>query len=312
MKKIKILFITDPWSTLHHDNDSSLRIMTECHALGAQVFWCSHHDISIIKSKTMLNARIWNGSPLSSEPGSLKELSFFGQIHYRVDPPVDEKYLHPLLMLRAGASRSTEFVNPIDTLLTTSEKLVGIQNPKTVPGSLVSANVDLLIQGVEQFKDAVIKPLNGAQSKGVHLFRSGEISPAVIRTQLLHLTQGQTLPVVVQKFMPEIEKGETRLWFVDLKLVAYARKKPATHSPIIDMDRGSTLEPHRLTAAEKRMVTPIRKTLDQLGVRLAAVDLIGSKITDFNITSPGLVAQIEKCTGIDLAAKIAKKLVKIR
>lgn len=133
-----------------------------------------------------------------------------------------------------------------------------------------------------------------------------------MRTQLLHLTRGETSPLVVQKFMPEIATGETRLWFVDTRLLAYAKKRPAAHSPIIDMDRGSTLEAHELSATEKKMLGPIQKILRELKVRLAAVDLIGAKITDFNVTSPGLIVQIEKCTGIDLAAQIAKNLVRSR
>lgn len=309
-KKPNLLFITDPWSTLDHEKDSSLRIMAECAKLGASVYWCSHHDVSLIKGKAVIKAQRYLEVSCSLQSAAQKELGFFDQVHYRVDPPVNEKYLHPLLMLKAASEKKTEFVNPIAAILTSSEKLFGIQNQKLVPATVVSANVETLAQAIEKLQDAVVKPLNGAQSKGVQVYRAGKWSSAQIRTQLVHLTLGETLPLVVQKFMPEIEDGETRLWFVDSKLVAYAKKKPSAQSPIIDMDRGSTLETHRLTAAEKKALPALKKILEQNRVRLAAVDLIGAKLTDFNVTSPGLVVQIEKCTGIKLGSLIAKKLLK--
>jgi hypothetical protein len=44
-------------------------------------------------------------------------------------------------------------------------------------------------------------------------------------------------------------------------------------------------------------------------IRLAAVDWIAGKITDFNITSPGLIVAMEKLLQRDLASQIVRRLL---
>jgi glutathione synthase/RimK-type ligase-like ATP-grasp enzyme len=76
------------------------------------------------------------------------------------------------------------------------------------------------------------------------------------------------------------------------------------------MDQGSRLAATELTRAERRAAAKIGSRLRQLRARLAAVDLIEAQVTDFNITSPGLIVQMERVLGENLAKPIVRALVR--
>lgn len=46
-KNLRILWVTDPWDTLDHSNDTTLRIAQECVEQGAQCFWAEPAGITL-------------------------------------------------------------------------------------------------------------------------------------------------------------------------------------------------------------------------------------------------------------------------
>jgi hypothetical protein len=78
---------------------------------------------------------------------------------------------------------------------------------------------------------------------------------------------------------------------------------------VINMDRGGSLARTTLSREEKAGANKIGALLRKRRIRLAAVDWISGKITDFNITSPGLIVAMEKLLQRDLAAGIVRRLM---
>ena len=157
----------------------------------------------------------------------------------------------------------------------------------------------------------VLKPLHQAQSKGIELLDwQTEAGINRARGSLQAATDGFARPVILQRYLSGIAQGEQRLWFVDGKLLACARKLPLPRDFLIDMDRGSRLAPTELNAAEHKAAPLISRHLISRKIRLAAVDLIEGYITDFNFTSPGLIVQMEGILGENLARPIIQALMK--
>ena len=77
----------------------------------------------------------------------------------------------------------------------------------------------------------------------------------------------------------------------------------------VNIDQGSRVIPWTLTPREKRTAARLSKHLRSRRIRLAAVDLIDARVTDLNFTSPGLIVQMEKVTGLPLAETIVKRLL---
>lgn len=319
----KILWITDPWETLDHPRDTTLRLAEECLKLGLRPYWCDVRSIRLYGRQPQLDAQeilaiAPERSRKSFQLGPLKNCSptEFQSLHYRTDPPVNEAYLHPLLILALAlrAPKAPELVNPLSILLSSNEKMEGAaleqgSQSKMTPPGLVSSQWEALEAFGKSEGRTVLKPLHEAQSHGVELLDWRNTDAIQNSKSLLtRATQGFTLPVLLQKYLPGISEGETRLWFVDGKFLAAVQKFPLTGDFRINMDRGSELKTARLSSRERSIATKIGTHLKKRQIRLAAVDLIEGMVTDFNFTSPGLIPQMESVLGENLARIVVKAL----
>ena len=309
-KKIKrFLWITDPWSTLDHKNDTTLRLAEESIREGHQSYWCDYKSIYLDSTGTHLSARpVMRGSKL----GKLELYSplFFDFIHYRVDPPVDLNYLSPLKLLNLEIEKSnektkTQVVNSATLLQNANEKLESQLIPDLAPRTVVSSSLKVLEAFGKSEKKVILKPLHDAQSRGIELLQWTSPSEIKRSKKLIHsATSNFKTPILLQEYLPGIKEGEVRLWFVDGELIGFVRKHPLPKTFKVDIDRGSMVTATSLSTREKRVVLKIGKHLKKKKIRMAAVDLIDEKVTDLNFTSPGLIVQMEKVLKTNLAKRI--------
>lgn len=319
-----LLWITDPWESLDHPRDTTLRLMQECATLGIPSFWADVTTVRWSQEGTFLEVlEVPRIDALCSQcfsaflPQGLLRPSDFRIVLYRPDPPVDLAYLHPLQMIvasietqqRAGGDRATELVNPAKVLLARGEKTEGAFAGQLMPPSIVASRFEVLERFGREQGRTVLKPLHQAQSKGVQLLDwSTEASRAACEHAIRLMTEGFRRPVLLQRYLPEVLDGETRIWLVDGEVLGAARKKPAQGTFRIDMDKGGRLERHALTAQEQQIAKQIGAHLKQQEIRLAAVDVIAGWVTDFNFTSPGLLPAMEVLEGKNLAREVIRAL----
>jgi glutathione synthase len=157
----------------------------------------------------------------------------------------------------------------------------------------------------------VLKPLGSAQSRGVQLLAfetPAEVERA--RQEIEALSCGFSRPVLLQRFLPEVHDGEKRLWFVDGELLAQVKKRPPAGTFVIDMDKGAACLACDLSLGEKRLASAVGEAFRAGGVRLAAVDLIAGHVTDWNLTSPGMLPIMERVLDRNLAATVLRSLAR--
>ena len=195
-------------------------------------------------------------------------------------------------------------INSIETLFSANEKMEGLALHKLFPMSVVSSEHEHLMRFCQREGTTVLKPLFQAQSKGVKVLDSKKLTTREIEGYLRSETQNFQVPVILQRFLPGILKGEQRLWYVRGQLVGLARKRPKSGQAVINMDEGGTLVTTTLNVRETKAAKQIGAYLKKQKIDWAAVDLIDGYVTDFNFTSPGLIPLMEKVTGKNLAAKI--------
>jgi glutathione synthase len=237
--------------------------------------------------------------------------SEFRSLQYRTDPPVDLRYLQPLQLLTLGLGSRSRIVNPPAVLTLSNEKLEAAWLGDLMPPGVVASQWEPIDRFGTVEGKAVLKPLHLAQSLGVELLDwEAPGGAARARELVAKATEGFTRPILVQRFLPGIQDGEQRLWFLDGKLLAFIRKLPKEGDFRVNMDQGSRLAKTSLNAAEKKAATKISARLKAQKIRLAAVDLIEGKVTDFNFTSPGLIVQMEKALNENLAKPIVKALLR--
>lgn len=324
MKKPRpILWITDPWNTLDHPRETTLRLIEESLHMGIPAYWADVRTVRLENGRIQLDCQqvlevLPGRGPRAFQlsPTRVMLPEDFSSIQFRPDPPVDFSYIHPLQLLwlavrKRERKNQPEIVNPPQVLLCANEKLESIWFPELMPPSVVASEWETLARFGRKTGRTVLKPLHQAQSKGVELIDWSDDSAEAesrARELLTQATQDFRQPVLLQKYLRGIEQGEQRLWYLDGKLLAVVRKKPKAGEFRINIDQGASIEETRLSAREKKAHLRISRHLRSLNVRLAAVDLIEGCITDFNITSPGLLVQMEALLNRNLARVIVKKL----
>jgi glutathione synthase len=310
-----LLWITDPWDTLDHARDTTLRLMEECGRLGIPCSWADVKSIRWENGAARVDARLLAGVKPGRGPRAFQfrdrrgaPLRDFSRAIYRTDPPVDLAYIHPLQLL---ALSGVEVVNPLRALLLHNEKLEGAFLGDLMPATCAASSWDALERFGRAEGRAVLKPFHQAQSKGVELldFRS-PAKRAAAKRACARTSAGFTTPVILQRYLPGILEGEQRLWFLNGRLLAVAKKVPAHGSFRIDMDRGGSLAASTLNARERRAATQVGKRLRELQCRMAAVDLIEGKVTDFNLTSPGLLTPMEALLRENLSRPVVESLIR--
>lgn len=291
-KPPRSLWVLDPWEQLRIEADTSVLLMNEALRQGWTVY--SAPDREIYRDNRGLFARGRRyGEPITpaaaAQPAAGEELDLekFDLVIIRKDPPFDGTYLS-LLLLLAGLRRP-RVVNPPRTLLLCNEKLSIFFFPDYIPPTLVTGSPDRIRDFIRRTGGAaVLKPLFSCSGRGVHLLRSGE--PGLEDT-VAAATDGGRRAVMLQRYLPAVTGGETRVFLLADRILSVMKKVPAPGSFKANFDSGARGEPHRLTGREREICFRVGKFCRRRGIALAALDLIDGRLSEFNITSPGLLVE---------------------
>ncbi len=306
-----LLWITDPWDTLDRGQDTTLRLGAEALNRGVPSYWSSPEQL-LDAPRGVLKVASFDSV------GNAPEYQFFPaphfhQIHYRVDPPVDDQYRKFLdRMLDQGVS-ATQILNPLTLITSQSEKLPPFDLLDLAPTHRViesSNDARSAYSFVRSMDSWVSKPMNLAQSMGVKHWPKPHSEEAFL--SILNLeTENFNRPLLIEEYLPGIQTGEVRLWFAMGEFIGALKKYPLAGDFRVLIDQGSRIEAHLLLPNESSVATRVGASLKRQKIALAAVDLIDGKISDYNITSPGLLVQLERVHGnVNFAGKIVDLLLK--
>ncbi|NDF15358.1 hypothetical protein EB061_08565 [bacterium] len=304
-----LLWITDPWSTLDTEKDTTLRLAQEANFRGIASWWSSS-DLVLGAKKKLLRVIPIERAPDTDFAIDLDPAEF-SQIHFRVDPPVDDSYRKLIADIVGRGAKPDQILNPPGIIGTQTEKL---PPPELLDLSPAHHRIDsvndmkLAYTAAARWESFVTKPMNLAQSVGVKRWpAAGTLSQfiAIMEEEVSRFG----FPLLVEEFLPGIAAGETRLWFAMGQLIGALRKHPVPGDFRVLIDSGSRIEAHNPTLPEQEAARRIGLALRRQKVALAAVDLIDGRICDYNITSPGLLVQLEEVHQKNLAREVIEKLI---
>jgi glutathione synthase len=234
------------------------------------------------------------------------------------DQPLDRFDLIWLVGLGARASfldrmqlllavEPVRFVNRPAALLTQHAKYLLPTGPlaRHHPETYASRDPTWLRGVVARGGDWIVKP--PAASFGRDVFRVNAADPnlAIILDSLTgHDGSSYCL---LQRYIGEIEQGETRVLLAAGKVIAAYKRRPGTgHRANLSGD--GRAETTTLTGEEATLARAVAKQLQDHGVDFVAVDLAYPWIVEFNIANPGGLGTIERLTGIDHAPDVVTAL----
>ena len=111
-------------------------------------------------------------------------------------------------------------------------------------------------------------------------------------------------PLIVQRYLPEVRKGDKRIILVDGVAVGAINRVPAAGEARSNMHAGGKPEATELTAREKEICETIGPELKARGLIFVGIDVIGDYLTEINVTSPTGIWEVKRFGGPDIAALV--------
>ena len=307
----------DPISAINIKKDTSFAMLMAAQSRGYELSYLEMADLYLEKGKPMCSSRslkVERDAQGWYELGERQEHSLgdFNVILMRKDPPFDSEFLYATQVLSLAQDAGALVVNNPQALRDYNEKLFTSYFPEHIPDTLVSNNQAIIRAFHAKHQDIICKPLDGMG--GASIFRvkpDGNNLGVIIET----LTQLGTRYMMVQEYLPEIKDGDKRVLIVDGEVMPYCLARlPTKGETRGNLAAGGTGRPQPISESDRALAEAIAPTLKENNILFVGLDVIGSKITEINITSPTCVREIEAAYDISIMGAlfdaIEKRLTK--
>ena len=192
---------------------------------------------------------------------------------------------------RLAAARGVIVLNDAEGLAMAQNKLYFQDFPASVrPATLISKSIEEIRAFIDgQKKGAIVKPLQGSGGKNV--FKIGSPKDANLN-QIFEAVSGEGY-LIAQDFIPEASEGDVRFFLMnglplqrDGKYAAF-RRVPAKGEIRSNVHVGGGPEPVTVTDTMLAIAETVRPKLVADGMFLVGLDIVGDKILEINVFSPG-------------------------
>ena len=308
---LKVAIQMDPIELVDIDADSTFRLAEEAQIRGHELFYYTPNKLilenGIVFAKgSKLKVKRVKGDHFALEKEILVNLNDFDVVWLRQDPPFDMGYITYTHMLdRLGFN--TLVVNDPFWVRNYPEKLLVLNFPDLTPPTVIARDITALKEFKEKHKDIIIKPLYGNGGAGV--FRLGPDDKNI--SSLHELFSGiNNEPLIAQKFLPDVSKGDKRVILVDGKPVGAINRVPAKGETRSNMHVGGRPEKIELSQRDLEICARIGPLLKEKGQIFVGIDVIGNWLTEINVTSPTGIQELERFNKENIAELIWEAIEK--
>jgi glutathione synthase len=295
----------DPIHTININADSTFALGLEAQSRGHKLW---HYEP---KELSMRDGRVYaRGRPMTlrretgnhSSLGSMEkiDLASVDVVLMRQDPPFDMGYITATHMLEAIHPK-TLVVNDPAEVRNAPEKLFATRFEGLLPPTLISRDPEEIKSFRKEFGDIIVKPLFGNGGAGVFRIREGDENLASL---LEMFGQMNREPVIVQKYLADVRKGDKRIILIDGVAAGAINRVPAEGEARSNMHVGGRPEKTALTKREQEICDAIGPELKKRGLIFVGIDVIGDYLTEINVTSPTGIQEIDRFDGTNLAALV--------
>ncbi|HEY8215086.1 MAG TPA: glutathione synthase, partial [Methylocystis sp.] len=225
------------------------------------------------------------------------ELGAMDVVLLRQDPPFDLAYITSTHFLERLAPR-TLVVNDPAHVRNAPEKIFVMAFADLMPPTLITRDR----AAIERFRakhDAIVmKPLYG--HGGAAVFKVTRRDPNFGSLFDMFATTFRE-PWVVQRFLPEIVKGDKRILLIDGEAMGALNRIPADDDIRSNLVRGGAPAASELDAREKEICARLGPELKRRGLIFVGIDVIDGWLTEINVTSPTGLRALKRVGGPNLA-----------
>jgi glutathione synthase len=209
---------------------------------------------------------------------------------------------------RLAAEQGVIVVNDPDGLAQAQSKLYLQTFPEAVrPATLISRSIAEIRAFIDKHsKGCIVKPLQGSGGKNVfHIATPADSN----LNQIFEAASGDGY-LIAQAYIPEAKAGDVRFFLMNgLPLMrdgSYAafRRVPAKGDVRSNIHAAGTARKVKVTDTMLRIAEMVRPKLVSDGMFLVGLDIVGDKLLEINVFTPGGLARLADMYKTDFATRV--------
>jgi glutathione synthase len=295
----------DPIERIDIAGDSTFALALEAQARGDSLLYYGPRDLTfrdgLVTARVRpLAVRNTKGDHFTLGESSVYDLSEADVVLMRQDPPFDMAYITATHILER-IHPDTLVVNDPFHVRNAPEKLFVTLFKDLMPPTLITSDRAEIRSFREEHRDIILKPLYGNGGAGVFRVKPDDEN---LGAMLEMFTVFYREPVMVQRYVPEVRKGDKRILLVDGEFAGAINRVPAEGEARSNMHVGGRPEATTLTEREAYICKALGPELKARGLIFAGIDVIGDYLTEINVTSPTGIQEVRRFGGPDAAALV--------
>ena len=308
---MRIAFLIDPPESFKIYKDSTYAMMREADKRG--------HELHVFQQ----NALAWRAGKVSAtaqrlhltgekaawfrlDDAQTTLLKDFDVVLMRKDPPFDMEYVYSTYLLELAQEQGARVFNNPRAIRDCNEKLTIARYPQFTAPTLVTRDAALIHDFLAEHGDIILKPLDGMGGTSVFRVSGGDPNLNVI---IETITQYGSRTVMAQRYIPEISAGDKRILLIGGRPVPHALARiPKAGETRGNLAAGGTGVARELTPRDREIAETLAPQLFSQGLLLVGLDVIGSFLTEVNVTSPTCFQEITEQTGFNVAGMMIDAL----
>ena len=293
-------------SKLNSITDTSVFLANEIQSKNYKIFYYDPKDLSVINSKVIASGFFikFDYSKkkffkiLKKQKLDLTKCKF---ILIRQDPPFNLEYISATYILDTIKDKVKILNNPT-SIRNVSEKLYSVKYQKYMPSTIFTQNINEIKNFFKINKKVILKPIHSYSGNDIHLLNK-------LNSKLINQFIKKHDYIMCQKFLPNITKGDKRVFLINGKVCGAISRVPKQGSFLSNMSKGAKPINIKLTHTENKISKLIAKDLKKENIFFAGIDFIDQKLNgDINVTSPTGLKTLYDLSGINLAKIFWKEL----
>ena len=311
-KKTKIVAIQgDKLKTINKDTDTSLLLALEAQRRGYKIYYYETENLNYINGKVQAYIKELKLFEKNKKFYKIINQKFFdlskaNYVLIRQNPPFNMDYITATFFLEQLPKKVKVINNPV-SVRNVSEKFYSVNFLKYMPPTIFTKNIEEIKKFVKKYKKIVIKPIHGYGGKNI-LFVNKSINQIKVLNYIKKFGH-----IMVQKFIPEVTKGDKRVFIINGLVKGAIQRVPRKGSFVSNLAQGGKAIKTELNFRELKISKIVAKHLKKRAIFFAGIDLVSNYlIGDINVTSPTGLKNFKDLSGINLAKDFWNNLEKLK
>jgi glutathione synthase len=298
---LKIAVQMDPLERINFEGDSTFALMLEARRRGHQLWYYTPDQLALEGDCLIARA---HQIDVFDDPAGYYRLAEASEIDLikmdivllRQDPPFDLAYITSTHFLERIKSRVL-IVNDPEHVRNAPEKIFVMKFSDLMPPTLLTRDRAMIEKFRAKHGEVVMKPLYG--HGGAAVFKVSQRDPNFGSLFDMFATLFRE-PWVVQKFLPDVVKGDKRILLIDGIALGALNRIPAQDDIRSNLVRGGSAASTELTQREKLICDRLGPELRKRGLIFVGIDVIEGYLTEINVTSPTGLRALARVGGPNL------------